>query len=54
MPFAEDTICAVSTPPGMGGIGIVRVSGAGAVGVLGRVFRPSKLPVGGKYRSHRI
>jgi tRNA modification GTPase len=30
----EDTIVAVSTPPGRGGIGIVRLSGAGAKGIV--------------------
>ncbi|ABZ83653.1 tRNA modification GTPase trme [Heliomicrobium modesticaldum Ice1] len=35
-----DTIAAVATPPGEGGIGIVRVSGPGARDVLKAVFRP--------------
>ena len=34
----EDTIAAVSTPPGEGGIGIVRLSGPDAVAIAGRVF----------------
>lgn len=46
----EDTIAAVATPPGRGGIGIVRVSGPQAAaiarGVLGRVPRP-------RYAEHR-
>lgn len=46
----DDTIAAVATPPGRGGIGIVRVSGplSGAVaeGILGRVPRP-------RYAEHR-
>ena len=29
--FSEDTIAAISTPPGRGGIGIVRLSGERAV-----------------------
>ncbi len=36
----QDTICAVSTPPGEGGIGIIRVSGARAFAVVSGVFRP--------------
>jgi tRNA modification GTPase len=40
-----DTICAVSTPPGEGGIGIIRVSGKDAVAVSSRVFRPKGGPV---------
>lgn len=35
----QDTICAVSTPPGNGGIGIIRVSGKDAVSIASRVFR---------------
>lgn len=36
----QDTICAVSTPPGAGGIGIVRVSGRNAVRIASRIFKP--------------
>jgi len=32
------TIAAISTPPGKGGIGVIRVSGDDALGVTGRVF----------------
>ena len=34
------TICAVSTPPGEGGIGIIRVSGRDAVLIASGIFRP--------------
>jgi tRNA modification GTPase len=34
----DDTICAVSTPPGSGGIAVVRVSGPNAFGVCDKVF----------------
>ena len=44
---AEHTIAAIATPPGRGGIGIVRVSGANlqALGtaLLGRVPRPGRV-----------
>ncbi|MBN1106763.1 MAG: tRNA uridine-5-carboxymethylaminomethyl(34) synthesis GTPase MnmE [Deltaproteobacteria bacterium] len=36
----EDTIAAVATPIGRGGIGIVRLSGDQARAIAGRVFRP--------------
>ena len=36
----EDTIIAVSTPPGFGGLGIVRISGKRSLAVAGRIFRP--------------
>lgn len=35
----EDTICAIATPTGEGGIGIVRISGAEALAVAQRVVR---------------
>ncbi len=35
---AEDTIAAIATPPGEGGIGIVRISGPEAVPIVGRLF----------------
>jgi len=38
----EDTICAVSTPPGEGGIGIIRVSGNDALTITGALFRPRR------------
>ena len=37
--FQEDTIVAVSTPPGEGGIGVVRLSGKEAVAVVDVIFR---------------
>ncbi len=36
---AEDTIAAIATPPGAGGVGIVRVSGPRAVAVVQPLFR---------------
>ncbi len=37
----EDTIAAIATAPGEGGIGIIRISGESAFDVLGRVFCPA-------------
>lgn len=36
-----ETICALATPPGQGGIATVRLSGPEAYGIAGRVFRPA-------------
>ncbi|ACA60720.1 tRNA uridine-5-carboxymethylaminomethyl(34) synthesis GTPase MnmE [Candidatus Desulforudis audaxviator] len=36
----HDTIAAVATPPGEGGIGIIRISGPDALKIAGQVFRP--------------
>ena len=38
----DDTIVAVSTPPGRGGIGVIRVSGPDAQAIVGRSFRSSE------------
>lgn len=40
----EDTIIAIATPPGSGGLGIVRISGRRALAVAGRVFEPKNRP----------
>ncbi len=47
-----DTIAAVATPPGEGGIGIVRLSGPGAEEILLRLFCPAGKP--GRLESHRL
>ena len=39
--MTEDTISQIATPRGAGGIGIIRVSGADALAVARRVFRPA-------------
>jgi len=41
---ADDTIVAVSTPPGRGGIGVVRLSGSDARGIAGRILRFPRAP----------
>ena len=38
----RDTIAAIATPPGIGGIGLIRVSGPSAEGIARRLFRPSR------------
>ena len=49
--YTEDTIAAIATPLGPGGIGIIRVSGPGATAVANQVFRR----VGaGAWESHRL
>lgn len=52
-PLPEDTICAVATPVGEGGIGIIRISGPEAPAVAGRLFRPRKKGVF-PLKSHRL
>lgn len=38
----EDAIAALSTPPGEGGIGIIRLSGDGVIEIANRIFEPAK------------
>ncbi len=38
----DDTIAAISTPLGEGGIGIIRISGPQAVDIAAKIFRPAK------------
>jgi tRNA modification GTPase len=49
--YILDTIAAVSTPPGNGGIGIVRVSGSHAVSIADTLFKPV---TSGGLQSHRF
>lgn len=46
------TIAAISTPPGAGGIGIVRISGELSLSILKRIFRPKNPSC--SYRSHTV
>lgn len=45
----NDTIAAISTPYGRGGVAVIRISGADAVDVAGRVFRPASGKALGDY-----
>ncbi|MDR1203275.1 MAG: tRNA uridine-5-carboxymethylaminomethyl(34) synthesis GTPase MnmE, partial [Tannerellaceae bacterium] len=36
----QDTICAISTPPGTGGVAVIRISGAEAIPISASVFVP--------------
>ena len=38
----QDSICAVSTPPGEGGIGIIRISGGMATEIAVKIFKPRR------------
>ena len=50
----DDTIVAVSTPPGRGAIGIVRMSGKEAVSIADRVYVGTRGESASDYRSHTI
>ena len=36
----NDTICAISTPPGLGAISVIRLSGPAAIGISKKIFHP--------------
>ncbi len=48
----EDTIAAIATPPGVGGIGIIRLSGPKAKDIARLIFRSSKMADG--FKSHQL
>jgi tRNA modification GTPase len=48
----QDTIAAVATPSGIGGIGIIRISGPKAEKIGRLLFRPSKTPC--PFATHRL
>lgn len=49
-----DTIAAIATPRGVGGIGVIRVSGSGALACVQAAFRPSRRATYAPTRSHAI
>jgi tRNA modification GTPase len=51
--YKEDTIAAVATPPGEGGIAIVRISGPDAEQIVGTIFYQNRGTVG-KLKSHTL
>ena len=50
----EDTIAAIATPPGPGGIGIIRISGPLSRDILVRLFKPRQKKDTAKPASHRL
>ena len=42
MYYSETTICAISTPPGMGGIAVIRLSGPAAFSICDKIFFPAR------------
>ena len=51
---SEDTITAIATPPGMGGIGIVRLSGPRALSIADRMFVSTKKKPPSTFASHTV
>jgi tRNA modification GTPase len=49
---ADDTVAAIATPAGIGGIGVVKISGPSAWAIGERLFQPARAPE--KLCSHRL
>ena len=49
---SNDTICAVSTPAGSGGIAVVRVSGPQAIAIVGSLWRGADLSTAASHTAH--
>ena len=50
--ITEPTIAAIATPPGPGGIGVIRISGPHSLSILQKLFKPHKPPH--TFLSHRL
>ncbi|MDD6141367.1 MAG: tRNA uridine-5-carboxymethylaminomethyl(34) synthesis GTPase MnmE [Bacteroidales bacterium] len=48
----DDTICAISTPPGIGGIAVIRVSGSNAIPIVGKAWRGVDLAAAKSHTAH--
>src|SRR4051812_26372743 len=44
----EDTIAAIATPLGEGGLGVIRVSGTKAIGIVSKIFRQKAVNPAGR------
>ena len=53
MAMTEETICALATPPGIGGIGVIRISGPEAFAVVDAISRCPKCASGKGHTLHR-
>lgn len=52
MGIRDDTIAAIATPIGMGGIGIIKISGPKSVEIATQIFRPRNSPL--PFKSHHL
>ena len=50
----SDTICAISTPYGISGIGIIRISGKLAFSIIGKIFKPARKQTIEDISSHTV
>ena len=48
----NDTICAISTPHGVGGIAVIRISGRDAIAVVDRLWKGRRLSESASHTAH--
>ena len=48
----KDTICAISTPPGVGGIAVIRVSGDDSIAITDTLWRGKRLADAASHSVH--
>ena len=52
MMLQDDTICAISTPHGVGGIAVARVSGADAITIVDKIWKGKPLTDAASHTAH--
>jgi tRNA modification GTPase len=52
MPLNNDTICAISTPPGVGGIAVARISGPSAISIVEKMWKGKSLSAADSHTAH--
>ena len=48
----NDTICAIATAPGVGGIAVIRISGPKAIEITGSIWKGKKLAEAATHTAH--
>lgn len=52
MTIGNTTICAISTPPGIGGIATARISGPGAINIVSKIWKGADLEKAASHTAH--
>ncbi|MDD4639614.1 MAG: tRNA uridine-5-carboxymethylaminomethyl(34) synthesis GTPase MnmE, partial [Bacteroidales bacterium] len=50
----SETICAISSPPGVGALAVIRISGKNSIFIISRLFEPFKGSTLSETRSHSL
>ena len=52
MILSDDTICAISTPAGVGGIAVARISGKDAISLVNKIWKGKSLSEAQSHTAH--